>query len=159
MSVKICGVRFCQAPAHGKGYCRAHYNRWYRYGNVYESSKRRRFCDTCSEEIFIENGHYPIAGTAEDDVWLKADRWLHLGALWYCYGPDRPEVATYRGQTKAGTIGEVSNEKPYMGDIKPPGDPEVKNPWLARVPGLQVPPAPRQYPEGTVFPPGGSTST
>lgn len=158
MSVKICGVRFCQETVHAKGYCRPHYNRFHRYRNVYEYSNRRRFCDICAEELFIENGNYPVAGTAEDDGWLKADRWLHMGALWYCYGPDRPEVATYRGERKAGTIGEIRNEKPYMGDIKPPGDPEVKNPWLARVPGLQVP-EPPQYPEGTAFRPGGSTST
>ncbi|MFR9773031.1 hypothetical protein [Nocardia sp. SC052] len=50
MTQHICAIEYCNKPAVGRGWCRAHYTRWHRYGDPLASAPRAARALTCTVE-------------------------------------------------------------------------------------------------------------
>lgn len=68
MTQRICSIEACEHPAHGRGWCRAHYKRWRTHGDVRADvplGVSRRVLDAMS---------------AEERFWVKVDK--QVGGCW-----------------------------------------------------------------------------
>lgn len=62
---KLCSVQGCVEPVHIKkhGYCRSHYNKWYRTGSTSAPSDRRMRCVICGEAFTSQQPNAQYCGT------------------------------------------------------------------------------------------------
>lgn len=70
----ICSVEECDKPTHGRGFCRPHYMRWWRYGDPLAGRKARVPGKTWQERIH----HYYIVDT-DTGCWMWTGAINHHG--------------------------------------------------------------------------------